>query len=274
MDLQDVDLEAGQYPLLDGLPERVGEAGLAEDCFVVHGGDQHFAVSVARGVGFVDAGCGRHVEAAVGGDAGVVVDDRPRLGGKSCGAVGLVHDGQVEAVQLLPQRPGQDTLQDAGDRPLLDRFRLGVLVVCGFVAGGAAGVAHQGGVGGEEGDGAVAGPQGQAQGVGGAAHVEFVGQVGTGLRVAVQGADRDRGARQPVLAPLGHRLRQQVQGGHQHQHPPARGQTARDLVGDEGLACSGAAIIWVRRPSAGMPPGGVSSAETAASAASCCRRRS
>ncbi|CAL9327404.1 hypothetical protein SUDANB19_00002 [Streptomyces sp. enrichment culture] len=271
-DLQDVDLEPGQYPLLDGLPERVDERGLAEDRFVVHGRHQRL---VAVAVGLVDAGCGGHVEAAVGGDAGVVVDDRPRLAGQACGAVGLVHDGEAEAVQLLPERPGQRPLQHPGDRPLLGGLLALVLLVLLRVAGGAAGVADEGGVGGEHRHGAGAGPQGQPQRVRRAAHVQVVSQVRAHLGVAVQGADGDRRAGHAVLAPLGHRLRQQVQGGCQHQHPPARFQAAGRLVGDEGLARAGGGdLLGAQARRAGMPPGGVSSAKTAASTASRCLRRS
>ncbi len=57
--------------------------------------------------------------------------------------MGLIHHRQAEAVQLLPERPGQRPLQHPGDRPLLDRLLVPVLVlvflvVASLVAGGAA----------------------------------------------------------------------------------------------------------------------------------------
>ncbi len=237
-DLQDVDLESGQHPLLDGLPERVGEGGFPEDGLVVHGGDQRLALLATCRGGFPDAGRGRQVQAAVGRDTGVVVDDGPRLRRQSGGTVRLVHHRQAEPVQLLPERPGQRPLQHPGDRPFLGRLL--VLLVLLRVAGGAtAGVAHQGGIGGEDGGGTAAGPQRQPERIGGAANVQFVSQVGARFRVAVEGADRHRRAGHAVLAPLGHRLRQQIEGGHQHQHSPPRLQTARHLIRDQRLARTG-----------------------------------
>ncbi|MGP3991851.1 hypothetical protein [Streptomyces sp. 3N207] len=140
--LQHVDLEGGQQALLDGLPQGEGERGLAEHALVVHRGDQHLATD---GVRLIDPGRGRHVQAPVGRNAGVVVDDGPRFRGQAGGAVRLVHDRQTKAVQLLPERTRQGALQDAGDRAFL-RSLVVALVVLVLVGGGAARVTDQRGV--------------------------------------------------------------------------------------------------------------------------------
>ncbi|MFI9187509.1 hypothetical protein ACIGXG_35475 [Streptomyces goshikiensis] len=89
-------LVGGTDSPVDGLREGQGERPAAEGAIgvVVHARDQ---LALCAGLVLVpelpQPGRGRHVEAAQRGDAGVVVDDRPRLADPARNAVGLVHDG-------------------------------------------------------------------------------------------------------------------------------------------------------------------------------------
>ncbi len=187
---------------VDGLRERQREAARAErpGGVVVHARDQlagragRFLVSELP-----QTGRGRHVEAAHGWDAGVVVDDGPRLPDPARCPVGFVHDDQVPARQAA----------------LVGAFQ---------------GAQSEGGVGREHGD-LVERPHPGGQ-------LADVRRAGEGRVLAPQGGDADHGARAAGLPPGSLGLRQQVQRRHEHRHT-ARPEFVRALRGHQGLARTG-----------------------------------
>ncbi len=255
------DLEAGEDSALD----TFHQAGFVEDgpvqVQVVHRGNdppaqrpaalcsRGRAGAVALGLGLVrcaGSGCpqawgGGHVEAPGGGEAGLIVDARPRLRGVARCAVCLIDHQEVEGRHFLPVRAAQCLLQDT------EGLVVGVVVV--LVVGQA--LPGQRGVGGEDQHRARACPEGELCGVGGAPHPEGFQQ-----RVGAEGADGDGGAGVSGPAPHLDRLRQQVQGGDQHADHPARAQPERGNGRCDGLAGSGGHVDLPAQPAHGQCPVG------------------
>lgn len=151
-DLQHVDLEPREDLALDRLrkPELREPRAVRAVRVVGHGRDLCLlAVRALLGPGCGEDARGRgEVEPEVGGDAGIVVDRRPRPPKITGGAVGLIHDREVEAVHLLPVQPlpaRQSSLQRPANLPLA-HGSVDVLTV------------HQRGVRGEHDDWSVPGP--------------------------------------------------------------------------------------------------------------------
>lgn len=163
-DLQHVDLETGEdLPFYRLAQTELREPRPVRAVRVVgHGRDLHLlAVRALLRAGRGEDARGRgQVEPEVRRDPLVIVDRRPRTTKITSGAVGLIHDREVERGHLLPVQAlsaRQGGLQRPTRLPLA-HGRVDVLAV------------HEGGVRGEHDDRPGPGPQGELDRVRGGAH--------------------------------------------------------------------------------------------------------
>lgn len=227
-DFQDVDLEPGEDLPLDRLREpEFGEPRAVGPVRVVgHGRDLRLlAVRALLRAGRGEDARGRgEVQPEVRRDPGVVVDRRPGTTKITGGSVGLIHDGEVEAVHALAVEP-LPTRQSGFQRPAhlpLSHGSVDVLAV------------HEGGVRGEHDHRPGPGPQRELDRIRGGAHPQRVQH-----RVVLQRAHRHHRRPMPDRPPRLSGLREQVQGRHGHQDPPAweglqRARGSRDRLARSG----------------------------------------
>lgn len=216
LDLQDVDLEAGE----DAAFDRFGQAQLVDPLavgagrIVPHGGDLQLApvLTDRRPWGGQNPrGCG-HVEPIGDRDAGVVVDRGPRPPQIPCRAVRLVHDRQVEAVHPLPIQ-ALSARQSGLQRPTHTTQARRVLDVIAV---------HQRRVRGQHDHRPRPGPQRQLNRVRGRADPELLQEL-----VAFQRAHADHGPVMPDPAPGLRGLHEQIESGDHDQDPVRPEQVQR-----------------------------------------------